>query len=451
MNTLPTSTRTSSSFRLTVLCIGGALLTYMSMYAFRKPLSAATFEGISYWGIDYKVIALISQVVGYTGSKFLGIKVVSELRPAQRIRYILGLIGVAWAALLGFALVPHPYNLPFLVVNGLPLGMIFGIVISFLEGRRNTELLGAGLCISFITASGITKAVGQFLVVHFGVSEFWMPFATGAVFVPFLLLGVSLLHRIPAPNEADKALRHERAPMDGAERRRFFHTFGLGVLLSTVVYSTLTVFRDLRDNFAVELWKQLGYANDSSILATSEICVAVLVLSLVASMIKVTDNRTAFYGNIGIFIFSGGVLLTTTYLFAHAQLAPAVWMITSGFGLYLCYICFHTMFFERWIALFRYRGSIAFLICVSDSFGYLGSVGVLLTKSFLAREVNWLTFITYAAYATGALIVGLSVLMYFYFRQKELRYFPHAGRGSARPQACPAPAVQDAQPTAGPR
>lgn len=48
MNTLPTSTRTSSSFRLTVLCIGGALLTYMSMYAFRKPLSAATFEGLSY-------------------------------------------------------------------------------------------------------------------------------------------------------------------------------------------------------------------------------------------------------------------------------------------------------------------------------------------------------------------------------------------------------------------
>ena len=95
MNTLPTSPQTSSSFRLTVLCIGGALLTYMSMYAFRKPLSAATFEGLSYWGIDYKVIALISQVVGYTGSKFLGIKVVSELRPAQRIRYILGLIGVA--------------------------------------------------------------------------------------------------------------------------------------------------------------------------------------------------------------------------------------------------------------------------------------------------------------------------------------------------------------------
>ena len=183
MNTFPTSPQTSSRFRLTVLCIGGALLTYMSMYAFRKPLSAATFEGLSYWGIDYKVIALICQVIGYTCSKFLGIKVVSEMQPGQRIRYILGLVGIAWVALLGFAVVPHPYNLPFLVVNGLPLGMIFGIVISFLEGRRNTELLGAGLCISFITASGITKAVGKFLVVHFHISEFWMPFAVGGIFV----------------------------------------------------------------------------------------------------------------------------------------------------------------------------------------------------------------------------------------------------------------------------
>ena len=30
--------------RFNLLCIAAALLTYMSMYAFRKPLSAAMFE-----------------------------------------------------------------------------------------------------------------------------------------------------------------------------------------------------------------------------------------------------------------------------------------------------------------------------------------------------------------------------------------------------------------------
>ena len=389
------------------------------MYAFRKPLSAATFEGLTYWGMDYKIIALISQVIGYTCSKFLGIRIVSSMKPGQRIRYILGLVGAAWIALFFFAWTPQPYNVLLLVINGLPLGMIFGIVISFLEGRRNTELLGAGLCISFITASGIVKSVGQFLIVHLGVSDFWMPFLTGLVFVPLLLLGVWLLGKIPPPTEEDKALRSERTPMTKVERRKFIHDFSVGVVLAVLTYATLTVYRDLRDNFAVELWAQMGYEGNSGILAYTEICIALLVLFFIANMIRVINNRKAFYGNIGFFIGSGLLLFFSTWAFSEGRLSPVWWMILSGFGLYLCYACFHTMFFERWIALFRYSSNIGFLICVSDSFGYLGSVGVLVYKNFFNYDVDWLAFIKVAAYISGSLITLLSIGMFFYFSHKE--------------------------------
>lgn len=405
--------------RFSLLCIAAALITYMSMYAFRKPLSAATFEGLTYWGMDYKIIALISQVIGYTCSKFLGIRIVSSMKPGQRIRYILGLVGAAWIALFFFAWTPQPYNVLLLVINGLPLGMIFGIVISFLEGRRNTELLGAGLCISFITASGIVKSVGQFLIVHLGVSDFWMPFLTGLVFVPLLLLGVWLLGKIPPPTEEDKALRSERTPMTKVERRKFIHDFSVGVVLAVLTYATLTVYRDLRDNFAVELWAQMGYEGNSGILAYTEICIALLVLFFIANMIRVINNRKAFYGNIGFFIGSGLLLFFSTWAFSEGRLSPVWWMILSGFGLYLCYACFHTMFFERWIALFRYSSNIGFLICVSDSFGYLGSVGVLVYKNFFNYDVDWLAFIKVAAYISGSLITLLSIGMFFYFSHKE--------------------------------
>ncbi len=235
----------SKGARFNLLCMMAALLTYMSMYAFRKLLSAATFEGITYWGLDYKIIAIISQVVGYTCSKFLGITIVSSMKPQNRIRCILGFIAFAWVALLMFALVPHPYNVVFLVLNGLPLGMIFVIVISFLEGRRNTELLGAGLCVSFITASGITKAVGRFLIIHFHVSDFWMPFCTGLVFVPVLLLGVWMLSLIPPQSEEDKASRSERTPMGASERMKFFRSFSWGVILSTLTYATQSIWKCL--------------------------------------------------------------------------------------------------------------------------------------------------------------------------------------------------------------
>ena len=56
-----------------------AFITYCSMYAFRKPFAAATFDGLHFLGMDYKVLLIITQAIGYTASKFIGIKVVSEL------------------------------------------------------------------------------------------------------------------------------------------------------------------------------------------------------------------------------------------------------------------------------------------------------------------------------------------------------------------------------------
>lgn len=418
MSTEPTIQR-SGGIRFEVICILGALITYTSMYAFRKPLSAATFEHLTYWGMNYKIIAIISQVIGYTCSKFLGIRIVSGLQPNRRIPCILSFVGVAWVALLLFAVVPAPYNVVFLILNGLPLGMIFGIVLSFLEGRKKTELLGAGLCISFITASGITKAVGMFLMEHCHVSDFWMPFTTGAVFIPFLLTGVWLLGKIPPPTEGDKKARCERAPMDGKARMKFVRTFTVGVIVSTLIYSTLTVYRDLRDNFAVELWAKLGYAHNSAILAWSEIIIAVCVLFIVSQMIRITNNRTAFYSNIYIFLAGGLILCGGTFLFKHGYLPPLLWMIGTGFGLYLCYICFHTMFFERWLALFHYKGTISFLICVADSFGYLGSVGVMLYKNFCSAGMDWLSFVTTVAYIAGCLIMAGALCIFLYFRRKE--------------------------------
>jgi Family of unknown function (DUF5690) len=83
---------------------------YFSMYAFRKPFSAATFALVPGWtfALDYKIALVLAQVAGYALSKFIGIKVISELDPAKRAAAILILILAALAALVLFALVPPP-------------------------------------------------------------------------------------------------------------------------------------------------------------------------------------------------------------------------------------------------------------------------------------------------------------------------------------------------------
>ena len=196
-----------------------AFCAYFAMYAFRKPFSAARFELVEGWGfdIDFKVALVIAQVLGYALSKFIGIRVVSEMGRAGRGFAILGLIGASWLALIGFALVPAPWSVAFLFLNGLPLGMIWGLVFAYLEGRRTTEVLGAILSASFIVSSGMVKSVGTWLMVSHGITEFWMPAYTGAIFFPLLFISVYGLATLPPPSQDDEAARTARRPIRRAE------------------------------------------------------------------------------------------------------------------------------------------------------------------------------------------------------------------------------------------
>jgi hypothetical protein len=142
---------------------------------------------------------------------------VAETTPARRATTILVLIALAEAALVLFAMAPSPLHVVCLFLNGLPLGMVFGMVLGFLEGRRMTEAMTAGLCASFILADGVMKSVGTWLLQN-GVTPRWMPALAGLMFVPLLLTCVWMLSRIPPPDAHDVASRSERKPMDRRER-----------------------------------------------------------------------------------------------------------------------------------------------------------------------------------------------------------------------------------------
>src|SRR5262245_47998797 len=124
---------------LSAWCVVAAFGAYFCMYAFRKPFTPSTYEGDRLGEVGYKTVLVTAQVLGYTLSKFLGIKFIAELTPQRRVASLLGLIGLAQLALLLFALTPAPFNFPWLFLNGVPLGMVFGLVLSFLEGRRRSE------------------------------------------------------------------------------------------------------------------------------------------------------------------------------------------------------------------------------------------------------------------------------------------------------------------------
>ena len=408
----------SSGWVFSAYAILAAFSTYFCMYAFRKPFAAGTFEGVVdlplAGEVTYKTLFIITQVLGYCLSKFLGIKVISELTPQRRAWGILLAISFAWLALLGFALTPAPYNAVFLFLNGLPLGMVWGLVFGFLEGRRLTELLGAGLSVSYIVASGYVKAVGKALVAY-GLDEYWMPFVTGAVFVLPMLLFVGMLSHLPPPSEEDEALRMRRAPMDAEARKVFFMRYLPGLLPLTGLYVLLTAYRDFRDNFAVEIWDALGYGKTPSILATSENYVALGVLLTLGVLFMVKDNRFAVAVVHALMLFGTLLIGGSTLLWQAGVLDPAWWMIAVGLGLYMAYVPFGCVLFDRLLAAVGVIGTAGFLIYVTDAFGYLGSVLLLLYKDLGQPDLSWLEFFTAFSYATSAVCSVCFLVSAVYF------------------------------------
>lgn len=392
---------------------------YFCMYAFRKPFTIATFEGISYWGIDYKVLLIIAQVMGYFLSKFIGIKIVSELKEKDRLKYLFSFIAFALLTLLGFALTPRPYNILFMFLNGLPLGMIWGIVFSYIEGRKATEILGLILCTSFVVSSGFVKSVGKFTMSYLGVSEFWMPFLTGLWFIiPLVFFGL-FLDRLPKPSKEDIAYKTKRVPLNQKERKKLILTFLIPLFCLTVLYISLTIIRDFRDNFTSEIWDALGYKNAVSLYTYAEIPIAFIVLFVLSFMVTIKNNTKAFL--IYHYILLTGVMIIglSTIAFSYQLLSPMPWMIITGIGMYLCYIPFNGLFFDRMIATFKIKGNVGFLIYFVDSFGYLGSILILLFKNFGYKKISWLHFYIQLNYVI-AIIGFFTIIMAAVLFQRKI-------------------------------
>lgn len=368
-----------------------AFSTYFCVYGFRKPFTAGNYEDWSWGGLGFKELLVISQVLGYMASKFIGIKVISELPAHRRAGGIVALVLAAQAALLLLPWIPRPYNAVCLFLNGLSLGMTFGLVLGFLEGRRCTEALAAGLCTSFILADGVTKSVGAWLL-QVGVSEAWMPAAAGGIFLLPLLLSVAVLGRVPPPDAHDELARAVRNPLNRQQRWALYGRYATGLTLLIAVYLVVTVLRSLRADFAPQLWAGLGIEALPSAYTRSELWVALGVIAFNGAAVLIMNNRRAFFVSLMTCLAGFALIALTMALWQVEAISGFGFMVLTGLGLYLPYVAIHTTVFERLLAMTRERGNLGFLMYVADAFGYLGYVGVMLARGWVTPGENLLTF-----------------------------------------------------------
>lgn len=393
--------------------------TYVFVFGFRKSFTVCTFDGISFGPIAFKTALVISQMLGYLMAKFYGIKFISSMQKLDRYKIIFVLTGIAWLAWLLFAIVPAPYNVVFLLINGFPLGMLWGVVFSYVEGRRSTDFIGAALAVSFIFSSGWVKSVGAWLIQSFHVPEFWVPFMTGVVFVIPLIVFVVGLEKVPPPSKADEAARTERVPMTAVDRKKIMQQYLPGIIAFVAVYLFATIFRDIRDNFSADMWKEMGFDSKPAIFSQTEIPITLFILVLIGAMVMIQNSFKALMASHVIIIIGFIVAGGTTYMFLHQMLAPFWWMMLVGLGLYLVYIPFNSIFFDRLIAAFSMKANAGFFIYVADSIGYVGSVSVMLLKEGFSLKLKWVQFFSQSVLWLSLVGVFITIYSLYYFFSKS--------------------------------
>jgi len=355
-------------------------------------------------------------------SKFYGIKFIAELKRIGRGKIILLLVSISWIAWLLFAIIPAPFNFWALAVNGFPLGLLWGVVFSYVEGRRTTDFISAALAVSFIFGSGVAKSTASWVMDAWKVNEYWMPFVVGLIFFIPLLLFVYLMEKIPPPDQSDVALRTVRVPMDRQKRRAFINQFLPGLIALVMIYIFVTVLREVRDNYMADMWRESGAEFRSGVFVKTETIISLIILLMISSMIIIKDNFRVLLITHGIMI-SGFILSAlATFLYLEGNISMFSWTTGVGLGLYMVYIPFNSLLFDRLLAAFRFAGTVGFLIYIADSFGYLASVAVLISKSIFKLQMHWLHFYQSLVLTVAVLGIAGSIFSVLYFTSKYRAY-----------------------------
>jgi hypothetical protein len=203
--------------------------------------------------------------------------------------------------------------------------------------------------------------------------------------------------------------------MSRAERLAFTRRYLPGLLLLVIVYLFLTAYRDFRDNYAAEIWHDLGAAQSASVFALTEIPIALGVMFVLGLLYLVEDNRTGLLLTYVIMIAGSALIGVATLLFDGGTIGAKVWMILVGLGLFLGYVPYGSVLFDRTVAALGVVATAVFLIYVSDAVAYGGSVVLVLYKVFGHAETSKLEFFRYFSYATSIVCTGFFTISGVYF------------------------------------
>ncbi len=400
---------------LTTFCI------YTCMYAIRKPFTALVFDG-KLLGFGIKSWMVIAQLLGYTCSKFFGISFLGTLKRKNRSKTISTLLFFSVIPLFLIPLTSIQFWPLWFFLNGFPLGLIWGLVFSFIEGRRLTELIGAILACTFIFSSGMVKSLAIYLQeIHYITN--WIPVIIAAIFyIPSIFFSY-LLEKLPEPSEQEKLENAPRQPLNKTERKQFLKKYQFFIISTIFTYCILTLVRDSRDNFSGEIMKALNIYKSSS-LSQLETILTIIMLTCIPFISRIRNHKNAIFITLYSTIIGGIICAISPILFNHNYINGYYLLLFSGMGIYLGYILINISIMDRLVALNGSACNSGFLVYMADSFGYLISLTISGIAIFSQKgDIPWLYLFKELIKLGGILIIigaTISIIQINKYKRKSI-------------------------------
>lgn len=196
--------------------------------------------------------------------------------------------------------------------------------------------------------------------------------------------------------------------MGRAERRAFLRRYALGLAPLMLLYLFLTAYRDFRDNYGIEIFAQLGYADTPALFTRAEAPAGLAVLVAMGLLVLVRDNVRGLLATYGLMALGLVLVLATTLAFRSGHVSGMTWMVGVGAGSYLAYVPVGAVFFDRLTAAGGSAGTAVLGIYVADAIGYTGSVGTQLFKDLGAATLSRADF--FLDFSVGLSVLGLVCL-----------------------------------------
>ena len=151
-----------------------------------------------------------------------------------------------------------------------------------------------------------------------------------------------------------------------------------------------------------------------------------LILDIFAMMSLINSNYRVLQVLLAMVIGGAGTISYLAFNYDALQLPTLYWLFLQSLSLYIVYLSFQTLFFERFIACFKIKGNVGFFIATIDFIGYTGTVCVLLFKEFCSPDINWMEFYNQFSGWVGivcsiAFIGSVIYLMQRYKLERQLR------------------------------